>query len=307
MTSSASRKTLLQFGSLLLLAPFLAAPASDRSYVGGRFALELDGASVGYLKSVEGGNAVQSPITRGTRADKYPDKSPGTVRYEDAIIEVPLTAPANLWNWVNAASSPAGAAPKQASLILADFNLVEKSRRIWDEATLSGVEFPALDGSSKDVGYLKLTLSPGRTRDVATKSGAKPAADSTKTKNFITANFRLTIDGLATNRVSKIDAITIRHPAKGGLEYSNLVVTVPDVDIDGWKAWANQTLGGKSVEKSGKIDLLAPNMSDVMLTVGLEGLGVVRVAPDKLEANSDTIRRTKVELYVEKITFSPGK
>jgi hypothetical protein len=300
------RKILVQLGSVLLMIPSLGAAADNRTYATGRFVLDIGGIGATYLKSVEGGDAVQVPITRGSRADKYPDKSPGAVRYEDATVEFQMPMPRALWDWVNAFSSPGQVPAKTLTISALDFNYAEKSRRVFEDSVISVVELPALDGGSKDPGYVKMSFAVGRAKDNTGTAGAKTpqSADKASSKTFLPSNFRLSIDGLATNRVSKIDPITIKHSAKGLLEYSNLVITVAEVDIESWKVWAAQSVDGKPVEKNGRLELLAPNQKDVLLSVSLEGLGVVRLFSEKSEANADQIQRKKVELYVEKITFS---
>lgn len=300
------RKILVQLGSVLLMIPSLGAAADNRTYAAGRFALDIGGIGTIYLKSVEGGNAVQAPVIRGARADKYPDKSPSAVRYEDATVELQVPIPRGLWDWVNTFSSPGQVPTRTLTVSTMDFNNTEKSRRVFEDSVISFMELPALDGSSKDPGYVKMSFAVGRAKDNAGTAGAKtpPSADKASSKVWLQSNFRLTIDGLATNRVSKIDPITIKHSPKGQLEYSNLVITVADVDSESWKVWAAQSVDGKPVEKNGKLELLAPNLKDVILTVSLEGLGVVRLISEKSEANADQIQRRKVELYVEKLTFS---
>ncbi len=300
------RKILVQLGSVLLMIPSLGAAADNRTYAAGRFALDIGGIGSTYLKSVEGGDAVQAPVIRGARADKYPDKSAGAVRYEDAKVEFQMPIPRGLWDWVNAFSSPGQVPAKTLTLSALDFNYAEKSRRVFEDSVISVVELPAFDAGSKDPGYVKMSFAVGRAKENAGTAGAKtpPSIDKASAKAWLPSNFRLSIDGLATNKVSKIDPITIKHSPKGLLEYSNLVITVAEVDSESWKAWAAQSVDGKPVEKNGRLELLSPNLKDVLLSVSLEGLGVVRLFSEKSEANADQIQRKKVELYVEKITFS---
>jgi len=134
------------------------------------------------------------------------------------------------------------------ALSIVDQNNVEKTRRVFEESVLSLVELPTLDSGSKDSGYVKMQFAVGRARENSGTAGATPDSNSAKSKAWSTSNFRVTIDGLATSRISKLEPITINHDPKGNLEYSNLVFTVADMDIDSWKQWAAQTIDGKVVE-----------------------------------------------------------
>lgn len=298
-------RRLIALGVALTCIPSLAISAIDksRSYVANNSLLELDGFSIGFIKSISGGEAVQPPVLKGARNDKYPNKVPGTLRYEDVKIEIPVTAPTNVWDWVNALSSPNPVPRHRLTITDMDFDRKAVARRQMDEMLLNTVEIPELDGSSKDVQYVKLSMSPGRVKE-ETPDASPVATTGTKTKAWTTSAFRVSIDGLATNRISKVSPLTIGRNSKGELEYSNLKFTFSEVDVPTWKQWAQETATGKPVEKSGQIQLLGPNMTDVLLTIQLDGLGLIRLAKEAAVSNTDTVSRSSAELYVEKVTFT---
>lgn len=60
---------------------------------------------------------------------------------------------------------------------------------------------------------------------------------------------------------------------------------------------------GENNERPGTLELLAPTMKTVLLTINFEHLGIFGFAPEKSDANADQIRRVKVELYCEQITL----
>jgi hypothetical protein len=314
-------------------AAFLSAPSARRDEsTAVAFALEIDGTRVGFTKSFEGGFAVQPATLHGTRADGYPDKVPGTVHYQDAVVELSLPLPTSIWDWINAASSPATPQTKAVTIVTLDSTLKERNRRNLDAAALTRIELSTLDAASNQFVAVKLNLSPSAVHD-----GVKPPATATANsaaKATATATggtrrdpiaafaFRVTVDGVSTALVSRVDPIVISHP-QAGLSYANIGFTVTDSELDSWRTWqsgasASKTLALKSAEskgaatsktaeiksgeKHGKIELLSTSM-DVLLTIDLDGLGLVSIAPIKVES-SDPLARSRVELYVEKISFS---
>ena len=300
--------------------PTLAAAADTRSYVVGNFGAEIQGYPAFFIKSVEGGNASAPPVVNGQRSDKYPNKEPGTLKYDDARILVSTQIPKGLWEWVNAFASPQGGPPKQVTLSAFDYQLTEKGRRILDNAAISLLEVPGCDGNSRDPSYLTIGLTPGAVHEVAPTASKAPTTGKSDQKPWLPMNFKLTIEGLDTTKVSKIDPITIKRSASGP-EYSNLKLEVAETTMASWKQWAAQTFptGEKGrvddkmvaaqktgkTEKVGKLELLSANRLETLLTINFEGLGIVQIVPDKAEAAADSIRRSGVELYVERITISP--
>lgn len=298
----------LTLGVSMLFVPVLAtgALAPNRTYSATHFALALDGNSVGLVKSVSGGEAVQSPVQKGTRNDKYPNKVPGSLRYEDVVLELPVTAPRAVWDWVSALSTPNAVTKRQLTVSNLNFDYNVLSRRIMDGAALKLVELPLMDGASKDSGFVKLAIAPSGVKEDA--PGTKAATPGTKVKTWTRQNFRVTIDGLATARVARVAPIVIQRSPKNELEYSNLSLSFAEADVETWKQWSAETLDGKPAEKSGKIELLTPNMTDVILSIQLDGLGLVRLARDASQTAENSTARMVAELYVEKITFDvPNK
>lgn len=309
---TAKVRSMVLLGGIMALVPFIAAPGDGRTYPTGSYAVDIQDVGKFWLKSFAGGNASAPAVTRGQRSDQYPNKEPGPVKYEEATLRVPIGAPKGLWDWANQFAGPKGAAPKQVVLSAFDANYTEKSRRILSNTAVSAVELPACDGASKEPAYAAIKLMPGAVREEAsaagTKAAATPANDNTKV--WLAANFRLTIDGIDTTRVAKIDPIVIKRTA-GGPDYANLKISIAEASADSWKRWAAQTLPGSGAaadaklkpERNGKLELLSPTQQ-VVLTVNFEGLGVVQLANDMAESNADQIKRVTAELYVEKITFT---
>ncbi|HMA97406.1 MAG TPA: hypothetical protein VKP30_32190 [Polyangiaceae bacterium] len=299
--SVSRRNKLTALIALLLLLPFVAAATPPRGYIGGGV-ITLTGLGNTLVKSVQGGNPMQQPTVRGQRSDKYPDKVPGALRFEDATFELPVSAPSVFWEWVNAAAGPRDTAPKRMVLSEFDYTNREISHLIFEDCALRALELPACDSTSKSPGFLKLTVAPVRVIDAAVDATAKPAPDA-KLKTWKSSGFRLSIDGLDATAVTKIEPLTIKRIGRGLVEYSNLIVTVADTDLDEWKQWSLQGFEGKPAERNGKLEYLSTDRTATILSATFEGLGIVRLQREKYDPSIDPTRRTRVELYVEKVTF----
>jgi hypothetical protein len=147
-------------------------------------------------------------------------------------------------------------------------------------------------------------------------SGKIVTLDASKQKTWLQSNFRLELKSAATARVSKIDAFTIKQTVvtdvigedrePGKLEFPNVVASVSSLDLKSWEAWHRdfviQGNNGEAAEQSGAIVFLDPLLKEIA-RVELGHVGIFKVAPDKLEANADTVSRIKAEMYVETMRF----
>jgi hypothetical protein len=63
---------------------------------------------------------------------------------------------------------------------------------------------------------------------------------------------------------------------------------------------------GADKEKNGKLEYLASNLKDVLLTLEFQHLGIFKLSPEKTEAGSENIRRVKAEMYCEEARITGG-
>jgi hypothetical protein len=56
-------------------------------------------------------------------------------------------------------------------------------------------------------------------------------------------------------------------------------------------------------ERSGRLELLTPNLTDVRLAIDLRGFGVVRVASEEWVAGTERLANVTAELYYESATL----
>ncbi len=166
---------------------------------------------------------------------------------------------------------------------------------------------------------MEVKIQPERTHYEPGSGGKVQPPDTSKAKSWLVSNFEVQIPGLesATKRVSKVDAFMLRmktleeegetppFESQRYLEVGNLVLTIPSEDaqpfLDWFEDFVIQGRSGPDDEKAGAIVLLSPNAREELFRIELVQVGIVSVGEAKLEANSDQVRRTRVELYVEEV------
>jgi hypothetical protein len=138
-------------------------------------------------------------------------------------------------------------------------------------------------------------------------------------KKWLPANFRLTIAGLDTTKVNKVDALVFKQAAvtkakapqdstKNPIqqEIPNLVITFPESHAQTFQTWYGDFVikgnNGDGAEKNGTLEYLTPNLQ-TLFKLTFRNIGIFRLAPEKVEAGSENIRRLKAEMYVEDMVF----
>ena len=155
----------------------------------------------------------------------------------------------------------------------------------------------------------------------------RQALDDDRGTGAVTSNFTLAVDGIATSRVSKIDAFSVRRDVStttsggnttlsiGELTVPNLVVTVTGSDIASWKNWRAsflpQTAAGASLapvqKKNGSLRFLSPNMTTPLFTLQLSGLAPVRLTTPPFDTASSAMAGLGGALYAHYVlTLTPS-
>ena len=298
--------------------------AEQRSYVGGKFLLELDGSFAGWLSSFEGGNAVGEVVTEPSAEGSVQKKHIGNVKYEDISVQLGFSMVKGVYDWIKATLDHKYQR-KNGAIVSTDYKMQEKTRLEFFDAQLSEIGFPACDASSKDPAYLSLKFSPEYTRRKA-GDGSQVIApiDSKHQKQWLPANFRLSIGGLeqATLKASKVEALTIKQTVAQGVigdnrdlirepgkvEFPNLKITLPESHASSFYAWHEDFVvkgnNSDNQEKTAVLEFLSPTQK-VMLALEFKGLGVFKMAPVKGEGNQEQVARARAEMYCEQLNFSP--
>jgi hypothetical protein len=227
------------------------------------------------------------------------------------------------YDWIEA-SWAGDCQRRNGSIIVYDYDFKPRYEYSFTDALVLETTFPGLDAQSKEPGFMTVKFQAERAENKFDPGGSKLAerAPAIQTQ-WLPANFRLEIDGLDVQRVSKIDAITVKQNAKPmscgpdwmyqleptSLEFPNLTVYVSMASAQPWYDWHKDFVvdgnNGPDNERTGAITFLTPDKSTELLTIDLKRLGILNVVQEKSDAQGGDaqVKKAKIELYVEEMGF----
>jgi T4-like virus tail tube protein gp19 len=294
-----------------------------RAYTAGKYALELEGNPAGYLHSAEGGLAMADVVEEKLGPDQLIRKHIAGVKYSDIELACGAGMSRAFYDWI-ADTFDHRSSRKAGEIVTAGYDFKERSRLGFFHALISEVAFPQLDAASKDIAKLTVKLAPEYTREAPPGGGTVKGGETGKgdQKKWLPANFRLTIDGLDCTKVNKIESLVVKQViveqpfgevrdyerAPAHLEVSDLVVTLAESSAKSFRDWHDDFVvkgqAGAANEKKGKLELLSQNLKDVLFELSFSGLGIFKLTPENVEAQSENIRRVKASMYCEEIKFA---
>jgi len=298
--------------------------ADQRTYTGGRFALDIDGANAGFLKKFSGLAMEADIVSNDLGPDNVQKKHVSNIKWTPGKATLGIGMGKSMYDWIKAAFDK-GFVTKNGTFTSADFNYKAQSELTFSNALITSVTVPKCDGSSKDAAYFDIEFEAEQVRwakgggqDIRGKIG--PAQ-----KAWLCSNFKVEIGGLPCARIATVDSFTwkcavaadmvgifrenTKHPAK---------VTVPDLklgisyaDHDAWaqaaKKWFIDGAHEEQHEMNGSLTFLGPDMKTELGRIDLMNVGFKKFSDDDAEANTEKIKRFNVELYVEKMVFNISK
>ena len=291
----------------------------ERSTAAGGFLFTLDGVQVGFLRSVEGGAAVGEVVSE-PGSDFFSPKHLAAVHWEPLTLAFDLSLDKAIYSWIG--DTWKGVDTRHnGSIVSTSFDLKPVSEREFRDAQITSVTIPALDGASKDPAALTVQIAA---EEVLTKKPSEGTvkAPGVKQKLWLPSNFRLAIDGLETERVSRIESFTVtRAPAADAvgeeriaeaqpskLEFPNLRITFAESDAQTWVNWHDDfVLEGNNDdahEKSGTLTFLAANMQDAIGEIRFFNLGIFRLGREPRAAGAEQVARMVADLYCERMELS---
>lgn len=202
----------------------------------------------------------------------------------------------------------------------ANFNMEKVFEHEFSDALITETTFPSLDGASKDAAYLKVKFQP---RAVVTRKvrGTKLVPmGGLKQKAWLCSAFRLTLDGIDDAvYTNKLESFTIKQSVKKlftglhrdleltptKIDFPNLVGTISLEKADGILRWYDEyVVKGRrdpKAQRSGSIDFLAPDRRQVLFSIKLLNVGILKAQMMPSTANADQVKRVKFELYVSEM------
>ncbi len=300
------------------------ASTGPRAYSAAHFALELDGKKdVGLFKSIEGGGVKTELVKYQNGGEFGTFFRLGKPKYEDFKIQVGMAMSKPFYEWIKAFFS-GEPVRKTGAVVAADFYYNERARREFDQAMITELGFPKLDGTDKGACHMTVTISP---ETVVYKPGSNAKLQQlsgfNRQKLWAACNFAFVLDGFedACKRVTKVDAFSIkqkpieyhqgdlRHATKtpGRLEYPNLTFYVPEADGKPFfDHHGKHTIAG-TVQADTRLHgtiFTHDNEGAPLFNVQFWGAEIFNVTHDKSDASSEEIKLVKIELCVEKMEFT---
>ena len=289
------------------------AGALSRSYTSGTIGLEIDGASVGVVKSVSGCD-VTAPVVAVSSTETGADKSSGAPKYTPCTLRFSSGLRPALYQWIS--DSLAGkSAPKNMSIVVFDANYKAVSRLDLGGALITRFVLPGLAAASTDPVMFELTVSSDTVRR-ASPSGA--ASTSTKAKQLLAGYFKLSAPGLETDlkKVTAVDSWSFDIPpapvgeqrisTTGRPEIGDLSVTIsgasPEFDL-----WLDGLLKGNPTEKPMTLTLLDSTNTIPLVDVSFTATGLIGADLLGTSESSSPAKRT-FTMYGEgaSIKFNTG-
>jgi len=295
--------------------------ADQRTYTGGRFSLDIDGINVAFVKKFDGLSMEADIVSNDLGPDNFQAKHVGNIKWTPGKVTVGAGMGAGMYNWIKASFDKAQA-PKNGTLTAADFNYKAQSALTFQNAIITSVGFPKMDGASKDAMYLDIEFDAEQVRWAKGDGSNIQGKYGTKQKAWLAANFRFEMGSLPCSRVATVDAFTwkcavaqdqigiFREPTKHAAKVTipDLKVSVSMADYDAWagpaKSWFVDGNHLAKDEMQGALILLGPDMKAEIGRVEFKNCGFKKFSKQTLEANSEKIARFDVEFYVEGMTFN---
>lgn len=297
--------------------------ADQRTYAGGRRSLSIAGVRVDALASC-GGFAMQADVTANDLGPgPLPKKHVSNVTWAPGTASVGLGMGKGMASWLQE-SFDRGAARRDGSLLVGDFNYKLQSAVDFSNALLTSITFPRLDASSKDSGHIDLTFAADQVRLRAGDGSDMRGPSTVPQAPWLCSNFRLELGTLPCARVASIESFTFTSKPAAPTGIFNepgpvhVVTTVPDIDIavsyadhQAWaqaaRDWFINGLHLEGNEMNGAIVLLGTDLKTELGRVSLFNVGFKKFADLDLEAGaSEQLARFHVQFYVERMSFTLG-
>jgi len=295
----------------------------NRDYSAGRFELVIEGESAGYTKKFSGLNMMGDMVANDLGPDNIQMKHLSNIKWAPGKATIGMGMGNSVYQWMKAAFDKEYEM-KNGWVDVADFNGYAQSRIYFNNAHITSISVPKLDGSSKDAAYFDIEFDAETVRwEKQDGTRRVSGAVNPKQKSWLCSNFRLELDHrlLPCQRVASIDAFAwkcavqsnyigiqrepMKVPAK--VTVPELKLSISNADFEQWsqfaRRWFVEGYHRDEDHFTGRLVFLEPNMTGELGEIELSGVGFKQFGQDDGEANAEKIKRFTVELYVEKMTL----
>lgn len=278
----------------------------------GHVFVQIGDSAASSVLEAEGGSAYTDVLKSETAGSGGVFRQfPGRLKWAPITLKRGITADNTLYNWIK--DSIGGNPAANSGLIGAtDENFKLVTQTSFFNALITEVGFPALDAASKDAAKMTIKFQPEFTR-MKLATGQSPAISNVQQKATI-SNFKLTINGMNTSFVTKIDSLNVklnyaesRDVQLESIDIPNMKITVPEAQAKDFISWHEDFVingrNGSENEKTGSLAFLSTDLKTELFRLDLSGLGIFALDQDPLTA-SNSIRNMTAQLYCDKMIFN---
>src|SRR2546421_1417733 len=278
--------------------------------------LNLEGVECGRVGSVTGGNATADVISEPPGPDHIVKKHLAGVKYEDIEVNCGTGMSRVVYDWI-AATLKGTFQRKNGSIIVANHEGTALRTLEFTNALITEVDIPAMDARSRDLSFMTVKLTPELTRFSQGGTKVSKAGDG-GAKKWVSANFRLQIDGLDCTHVNHIDpfpiTLTFESANVGELrdfEKEPLQLNVPHLKVTlseafftpSWYGWHEDFVikgnNGADKLKNGTLTFLTQDQTEELAHINFFNLGIFRLAQSFSE--EEAIRSVTAEMFCERV------
>jgi T4-like virus tail tube protein gp19/Hemolysin coregulated protein Hcp (TssD) len=294
--------------------------ATNRGYSNSNFAFELEGQFAGYIRKADIGKLKGEVATNNLGPLLRQKKQITKMSWDKITFECGVSHSGALATWMQETFKN-NHVRKNGAIIMYDHNMNAMRRADFTDAHLIEIGMPTFDAKGKDALYFNLSLQPETIRFTDGGGKINPTV-GTKQKLHQNTNFRISIPGIDSKFVSKIELPkytlkVVEHAVGEFLEsqYEPAAVEVGDLKItmsahEYKKLYDDAhkflTLGNRSeeAEKSIILDILGPDGKEETISFTFENCGYKELQMvEPLEAHSEKVATTVVTYYTENVVM----
>lgn len=148
-----------------------------------------------------------------------------------------------------------------------------------------------------------MTFAPARTIRRAGNALAPPPPVQARKKTWLQSNFRVQIEAIDSAHVLSCAVPGVKH-VSDVVSISDVVLTVTASTAELLRTWHDDAVNGTGQERSGVIEMLAPDLAQALLRLELNGLGIFKLVEDAPRRGADGTPMMTASIYCEEIRLA---